>query len=409
MAGRPATGFASSATDRASALYTRAPTQDSIRRGDVVTAVARSGLGLAAMGVSLAAQVSQPGVHSSEKAYKDLLDAVDQFGEVGEMGVAVTTGPWVTPEIVHGFVAACYVWGRAKGTVEAALSALLAYLRAHPELAHPTLTPAAVADVRRVTAQSAKLFPSVVRKMKPFTDAQMLAMGDQLSGFADKGSMFSMAWIAKLLLARSCCLRSVDFLAPSAQLQNMRVVDVGGFRAVEIRLAYTKSDPASYDPFKHNVVAPRDLRYGGRLDYLPALERYLAARELKLSASFDDPKLQGIAAFPRWRRTASKDPVEVPGPYSYATAYGDFKFVMGRARAAMLQAGSPDAIDPSEHAFHSLRRTGATYYATVCRLPREAIARIGIWASLDSVTDYDGGQRQAALQAMAASSRARTT
>ena len=298
------------------------------------------------------------------------------------------------------------MWGRSKGTVAATLAALLTYLRAHPEVVHPSLTPAAIADIRRVTAQSAKLFPSVVRKMKPFTDAHMLAMVDQLSGHADKGSRFSLAWTAKLLLARSCCLRSVDYLAPSAQLQSMRIVVVGGVRAVEMRLAYTKSDPASYDPFKHDVVVPRDLRYGGKLDYLPALERYLTARKLALGASFDDPKLRGIAAFPRWRRTASKDPVEMPGPYSYATAYGDFKFVMEQARAAMLRAGAPDVINPSKHAFHSLRRTGATYYATVCHLPREAIARIGIWASLDSVTDYDGGQRQIALQAMAASNRA---
>ena len=57
---------------------------------------------------------------------------------------------------------------------------------------------------------------------------------------------------------------------------------------------------------------------------------------------------------------------------------------MEQARAAMLRAGAPDVINPSEHAFHSLRRTGATYYATVCHLPREAIARIGV-LSPDSV------------------------
>ena len=290
--------------------------------------------------------------------------------------------------------------------MESYLSGLLVYL----ERGTPARTVSVSADEitylrRHIIPMLEKQFPSVVRQMSDLSDDHMLRLIMQLEPHCAEGSLFSLEWRAILLLARSACLRSVDWLAPALSSANLRytsvVVDGVPTRVLEARMAYTKARMSSYNPIRDHVIVPRDRRHGGKLDYLPALEAYTQAVGLAIGTQeWPAPSSTGTSAvpagpstwlFPRYLRTSTSNeraPFE-NGTYRYERGLADFRFLLAKA-----------GLDPSRYGLHSLRITGATYYLGL-GLTETQVARIGLWSNPASITPYNRTHHNGDMAALA--------
>ena len=176
-------------------------------------------------------------------------------------------------------------------------------------------------------------------------------------------------------------LRSVDWRAPAMPASQVTRVRAGegatAFDTVRIQLAFHKTEQRAFNPRTHAVTLPRDSRFGGQLDFNPALLAYTAAAGIQLGRS-------ATPLFPRYKRTANAPRGRNPGIYPYAAALEDLRFVLGKA-----------GLDARRYGLHSPRSSGATLLLAL-GVPLHDVARMGLWADEASLRKYDRREKELA-------------
>lgn len=293
-------------------------------------------------------------------------------------------GAPVTTDALAGYLVSLCVGGCSSQTLAARLAHLLAYIRLENPL-QEGLSAEGLRSVGALLPRLAKSFPGTVLQMLALTDMDLLRIVNRLKPYCARGSLFALEWRAMLLLARSAMLRSCDYLAPAMVASAVRIVAAGegaaAYPTVRIELPYFKTQTRAFNPRAHLVVVPRDGRYGGLLDFYPALLGYTAAAGITLGAST-------APLFPRFRRTSNAHRGRRADRYPYAAALQDLRWLLGKA-------GVENA---HRIGLHSPRASGATLYLAA-GLPRADVQRLGLWSDPKSVATYD--RREEAIAAAA--------
>ena len=377
--GRPRRGFR--VRDAGRPQYAKPRVQMRIKQGEALrggaVAVRATGAGLGALGVLATEWARVTSLSPAVKAeWQAFCEARLEYGD--EAGSPVTT------EALAGYLVSLCVNGVASQTLAARLSHLLAYIR----LEGPPQEGLDAEELRSVGAllpRLARSFPGTIVQMLAVTDEELLKVVATLEPHCARGSLFALEWRAMVLLARTGMLRSCDYLAPAMLATAVRVVVAGtGAEAhptVRIELPYFKSQVRAFNPRTHTVTLPRDGRFGGRLDFYPALLAYAAAAGIQLGRT-------EAPLFPRYKRTANAERGRVAGRYRYAAALEDWRWLLRRAGVSNVE----------RIGMHSLRASGATLYL-VSGVPREDVQRLGLWSDPKSVANYD--RRDTALAAAA--------
>ena len=288
----------------------------------------------------------------------------------------------VTTDALAGYLVSLCIGGASSQTLAARLSHLLAYVR----LEAPPQEGLDAEGLRRVGAllpRLARSFPGTIVQMLAISDTELLKVVRCLKPYCERGSLFALEWRAMLLLARSAMLRSCDYLAPAMVASAVKIVTAGegaaAFPTVCIQLPYFKTRTNAFNPRTHLVVVPRDGRYGGTLDFYPALLAYTAEAGISLGKS-------AVPLFPRYKRTGNTHRGRRADRYPYGAALEDFRWVLRKAGVANAHLIG----------MHSPRSAGATMYLSM-GVPREDVQRLGMWSDPKSVAIYD--RRDTALAA----------
>lgn len=348
-------------------------------RGAGEAARAPGGGGLAALGERTREWAGEGALTAVVRAeWAALLGAREEYGGAPEDPV--------TPDELAGYLTSLLLRGIGSQTLSGRLSRLLTYIRiAKPP--HEGLGPEQLRELTRIAPSLAASFPSIIKQLDAFDDKDLLRVVSCLGTWADKGYLFALQWRAILLFARAGMLRSADWRAPAMAASQVTVVTVGegttAFKTCRVSLPFHKTERAAFNPRRHVVVLPRDSRYGGQLDYYPALLAYANAASIVLGET-------PTPLFPRYKRT-SNAPRGRTVAYPYGAALADMRFVF---RKAGLQA--------ERYGLHSPRSSGATLLLSR-GVPAADVARLGLWA--DAVTLLKSYDRREGALAVAASAR----
>jgi len=292
----------------------------------------------------------------------------------------------VTVDALAGYLVSLAVEGAASQTLPARLGRLLAYIR----LERPPQDGLDAVGLRAVGAllpHLGKSFPGTIVQMLALSDVAFLRAVRRLAPYCARGSVFSLEWRAMLLFARAGMFRSCDYLAPAMKAASVTIVTAGEgaafFKTVRVELPFHKSETAAFNPRTHAVTLPRDGRFGGELDFYPALLAYVAAAGVTLGR--DEGPL-----FPRYKRTSNDERGRVAGRYLYSAALVDLRWVLTKAGVA----------DVARIGLHSLRALGATLYLRM-GVPREDVQKMGLWSDPASLVKYDRRDGEIAAAASA--------
>ena len=338
--------------------------------GAAAAALAARGAGLDAVGSAALAALTSGGITPAGQA------AWRSFGEARAAYGDVSASAPVTPEALGGWLCALVLGGDSSARLGPRLSALLGYIHAAGVPQHG-LDAAGAARVRALIPGLARSFPATILQMGALSDGDLLAALGYLEPHLQRGSLFALEWRAILLTARAGMWRSVDYLAPVMAAGHVTLVTALGadgpaLPTVTVVLPFTKSEQAAFNPLQHRVTLPRDGRYGGRLDFYPALLAYASAAGITLGPGRDASR----PLFPRYKRT-SNSPRGTPGTYPYDAALADLRFVLRGA-----------GLDAAGYGMHSLRSSGATHYLAL-GLPRPSVQKLGLWRDERSIVPYD--------------------
>ena len=364
-------------------MYAKPRVQARIAQGDALRQVggaarAPGGGGLATLGAAARGWAADVALTAAVRA-----EWAAFLVERREYGGAVDDP--VTADEICGYLTALLLRGIGSQTLGAHRARLLAYVR----LARPPQSGLDDATLRSLAALDAPLcksFPGVIRQLDAFGDRHLLRIVAALRPFADRGYLFALEWRAILLFARAGMLRSVDWRAPAMPASQVTLVRAGEgaaeFPTVRVQLPFHKTEQRAYNPRTHAVVLPRDRRFGGQLDYYPALLAYTSAAGVALGTS-------AAPLFPRYMRTSNARRGRRADAYPYAAALSDMRFVLGKA-----------GLDAQRYGLHSPRASGATLLLTL-GTPTHDVARLGLWADLNSLRRYDRreGELAAAVSA----------
>jgi len=379
--GRPPQGF--DVARRGEACYAKPRVQACIARGDALRAAGvaarkQGGGGLATLGKAVSSWATDvaltPAVRAEWAAF--MRERIEYGGDATEP---------VTPDEVGGYLTALLLRGIGSQTLGAHRARLFSYIR----LARPPqhgLDDTAMRTIAAMDAPLAKSFPGTIAQMETFGDGHLLRAVSALRPFCDRGYLFALEWRAILLLARAGMLRSVDWRAPAMPASQVTRVRAGegatAFDTVRIQLAFHKTEQRAFNPRAHAVTLPRDSRFGGQLDFYPALLAYTAAAGIQLGRS-------ATSLFPRYKRTSNAPRGRNPSAYPYASALEDMRFILTKA-----------GLDARRYGLHSPRSSGATLLLTR-GVPLHDVARLGLWADTASLRKYDRRENELAAAASA--------